>query len=352
MEFHWLKVNEGEDRWDEALNRFPDASFSLLYGWRKVYEKALGLKTYYLQVEEKGQVIGLCPLVYMNSPFIGRGSYLISLPFMTRAGICADDPQTRKVITDRIIEKAGELKAGFVELRELKTDALPGGFPSNEEHVQMVLDLPEDWTRFEKEIAPRIRQMKKARQAGLEIRSGKGEELLADFYTVFSQRMRELVFPVYPKTYFSAVLTNFEKQSQLTLVYDQDRPLGGMLLFTFKDVCSAPYVATLLEQHSAHPNQLLYYAAIRRAWEQGCRTFDFCRSQIGSGTFTFKSQWKAKPKSLVYHYPACKGQRPPKTIGQAQGSFAFYLADKIWPRLPLPVTQWLGGRLIRHLVLA
>lgn len=352
MEFHWLKGNEGEHRWDEALNRFPDAPFSLLYGWRKVYEKALGLKTYYLLVEEQGQVTGLCPLVYMKSPFLGPGSYLISLPFMTRAGICVQDSRTREVITDRIIKKAGEIQAGLVELRELKTDHLQGSVLSNNEHVQMVLDLPEDWTRFEKEIAPRLRQVKKARKAGLEIRQGNGEELLADFYRVFSQRMRELVFPVYPKAYFRTILEYFEKQTRLVLVYDQGRPLGGMLLFTFKDICSAPYVATLIEQHSAHPNQLLYYSAIRQAWEQGCRTFDFCRSQIGSGTFTFKSQWKAQPRSLAYLYPACKDQSLLPTIGQARGSWVFQLAEKVWPHLPLPVTQWLGGRLIRHLVLA
>ena len=40
------------------------------------------------------------------------------------------------------------------------------------------------------------------------------------------------------------------------------------------------------------------------------------------------------------------------SVGQAQKSTAFLLAEKIWPRLPLPVTQWLGGKLIRQLVLA
>ncbi len=352
MEIRWLNIDEGEDLWDQALSRFPELSFSLLYGWRKVYEKALRLKTYYLMVEEAGQVRGLCPLVYMKSPWIGRGSYLISLPYMTRAGICALDQEIREIMISRSIEKAREIKAGFVELRELAADRIPLIFSANDEHIQMVLDLPEDWARYEKEIAPRLRQVKKARKAGLTIRTGRGEALLSDFYGVFSKRMRELLFPVYPKKYFEMIFEVFTRQAQLTLVYDQGKPLGGMLLFKFMDTCSAPYVASLVEHQASYPNQLLYYTAIRQAWEEGYRKFDFCRSQVDSGTFTFKSQWKAKPKNLIYQYPLCNGERPAPSIGQAQKSLAFYLARKIWPRLPLPVTQWLGGRLIRQLVLA
>ena len=352
MEFRWIDMDEGEVLWDQALNRFPGVPFSLLYGWRKVYEKALKLKTHYLMVEADGQVMGLCPLVYMKSPWLERGTFLISLPYMTRAGICALDQKTRDTMINRLIDKARELKAGFVELRELTSNRFPASFPSNDEHVQMVLELTEDWARYEKEIAPRLRQVKKAQKAGLEIRIGKGEDLLSDFYRVFSQRMRELFFPVYPKNYFRMILKIFQEEAQLVLVYTQGKPLGGMLLFKFRDTCSAPYVATLVEHQVSHPNQLLYYGAIRQAWEEGYRNFDFCRSQIHSGTFNFKSQWKAKPQGLTYLYPLCNGERPVPSVGQAQKSTAFLLAGKIWPRLPLPVTQWLGGKLIRQLVLA
>jgi serine/alanine adding enzyme len=291
-------------------------------------------------------------LVYMKSPWVGGGTFLLSLPYMTRAGICALDQETRDIIVDRVIEKARELKADFVELRELADKGLATPFPSNTEHVQMVLEFPKDWTRYEKEIAPRLRQVKKAQKAGLEIRQGKGEELLSDFYEVFSRRMRELLFPVYPKKYFRMILESFKDQAQLVLVYDQGKPLGGMLVFKFRDTCSAPYVATLVERHSSHPNQLLYYTAIHQAWEEGYQTFDFCRSQVHSGTFTFKSQWKAKPEDLIYQYPLYKVEKPLPTVGLAQSSWTFRLAEKIWPRLPLPFTQWLGGKLIRQLVLA
>jgi serine/alanine adding enzyme len=351
MKFHWLNMEEGDALWDRALDQFSEVPFSLLYAWRKVYEKALRLKTYYLMAQEKERVIGLCPLVYIKSPWIGRGSFLISLPYMTRAGIVVSDPLTREIMIQQVITKARDLKADFVELRELAGDRFLH-FPSNQEHVQMVLDLPEDWDRYEKEIAPRIRQIKKARNAGLEIRRGKGKILLADYYRVFSQRMKELIFPVYPKKYFEMILDLFHDQAELVMVYDRERPLGGMLRLAFKGVCSVPYVATLVEHHGSYANQLLYYEAIHQAWKDGIRTIDFCRSQIDSGTFTFKRQWKAIPRNLIYQYPLCKGETSVPTLGRAQGSLTFRLTSMIWPHIPLSMTQWLGGKLIRQLILA
>jgi serine/alanine adding enzyme len=353
MSDYWLSMEEGQARWDQALEQFPDPSFSMLYGWRVIYEKALGLKTFYLMSSGRGNdVRGICPLVLMRSPWIGRGTFLVSLPYMTRAGICVRDADTRTIILDRIKAKARELKAGFVELRELSTGDEPLLFPSNQEHIQMVLEIPRDWNQYEREVAPRLRQVKKANKAGLTIKRGRGTDLLNDFYAVFSQRMKELIFPVYPKEYFKMILEIFSSQAELLLVYDQDTPLGGMLLFSFRSVCSAPYVATLIKGQVSHPNQLLYYSALRQAWERGFQIFDFCRSQVGSGTFNFKNQWKAKPRELVYYYPVCKNRNLLPRVGQAQRSWSFQVAEKIWPRLPLPVTQWLGRRLIRQLVLA
>jgi serine/alanine adding enzyme len=353
MSDFWLKIGEGQAEWDQALEHFQDPAFSMLYGWRTVYEKTLGLKTFYLMVSGKDhEVRGLCPLVLMRSPWIARGDFLISLPYMTRAGMCARDGKSRSLVLDLIKEKAGELKAGFVELRELSAGEDSAVFPDNREHIQMMLELPQLWVEYEKAIAPRLRQVKKARQAGLTVKRGRGEELLNDFYRVFSQRMKELVFPVYPKDYFKNILEVFPARAELFMVYNQSTPLGGMLLFRYKEVCSAPYVATLIKGQESHPNQLLYYSAIRQAWEEGFRFFDFCRSQVGSGTYNFKSQWKAKPRELVYYYPVCKDRNLLPTVGQAQHSWPFQMAEKIWPRLPLPLTQWLGRRLIRQLVLA
>jgi hypothetical protein len=120
VDWKWLPAGEGEKAWDQGLERFAEAPYSLLYGWRRVYEEALGLKTYYLLVENRGQVRGLCPLVLMKSPWFGGGRHLISLPFQTRAGLWALDPALREEMLAAVGARAEALKAGTVELRELE----------------------------------------------------------------------------------------------------------------------------------------------------------------------------------------------------------------------------------------
>ena len=351
MESRWLKSEEGQSLWDEALERFPEACFSLLYGWRQVYERAFKLKAYYLLAEDQGQVQGLCPLVFMKSPLISRGTYLISLPFMTRAGILAADSAGRDFLLRQVLEKARELKADSIELRELDNQG-SGETASNQEHVQMILDLPGDWNHFEKQVSPRLRQVKKALNSGLTVKKGRNESLLVDFYEIFSRRMRELFFPVYPKAFFKEILLVFKNRVHLVVVYEGEKPLGGMLVFRFRDTISFPYVASLVQHQALFPNQLLYHSAIRMAWEEGFKRVDFCRSQVNSGTYSFKTQWKARPQALAYRYPLYKSGDPLPSIQGARNSWTYRLAERIWPCLPLPVTRWVGGRLIKQLVLA
>jgi len=351
VDWKWLPVGEGGTAWDQGLELFADAPYSLLYGWRRVYEEALGLNTYYLLIEDRGQVRGLCPLVLMKSPWLGGGRHLISLPYQTRAGLWTLDPALREGMLAAVSAQAEALKAETVELRELEGLQDPE-IPANQEHVEMILELPGDWRAFEKEVSPRLRQARKARQSGLVVRQGVEKELVEDFYRVFSMRMQELVFPVYPLRFFQKILQVFPNRCRLLLVYKGTVPVAGMLLFHYRDSVSAPYVASLTAYQNEHPNQLLYQTALRDTWEAGAPYFNFCRSQSGSGTYQFKRQWKAQPRPLRYLYPRVKNSGGVCSVGQARQSLAYRLAATIWPRLPLSWTQWLGSRLIRRLVIA
>jgi FemAB-related protein (PEP-CTERM system-associated) len=351
MRFIWLDHKDNGERWDQALEQFPDAPYSLLYGWRRVYEEALRLPTYYLLAEEGGAVAGLCPLVLMKGAWPGGRGFLISLPYQTRSGLWAAHPQAREGLLEALGELARERRVGTVELRERNREEAGSG-PGNREHVEMVLELPVDWKSYERKIAPRVRQMRRAREKGLEVRQGRDGKLLADFYRVFSLRMRELLFPVYPLAFFRKILEVFTARSGLVMVYKGDEPLAGMLRLEFRDTVSAPYVAALQGAQEEFPNQLLYYEAIRQAWEAGFRFFSFCRSQVDSGTYQFKKQWQARPLPLHYSYPRVQPGRSLLSVEQARRSLTYRLAGQVWPRLPLSWTQWLGGRLIRRLVIA
>jgi hypothetical protein len=82
---------------------------------------------------------------------------------------------------------------------------------------------------------------------------------------------------------------------------------------------------------------------LERAVERGSRRFDFGRSTIDSNTFRFKQQWGARPEPSCWQYYVRRG-----TLGDMRPDHGrFRLAIKAWRHLPLPVSRWLGPRIVR-----
>jgi hypothetical protein len=88
---------------------------------------------------------------------------------------------------------------------------------------------------------------------------------------------------------------------------------------------------------------VMYWNLLQRAIERGSQVFDFGRSTMNEGTFAFKKQWGAKPSPAVWQYYVRKGQcdamRPDNT--------KFSMAIRVWQRLPLALTNYLGPRIVR-----
>ena len=86
---------------------------------------------------------------------------------------------------------------------------------------------------------------------------------------------------------------------------------------------------------------------IEHAIAAGLTTFDFGRSTPGEGTYQFKEQWGARPVAALL------GIRP----GRADAALPdltpknprFQAAIAAWKRLPVPVTRWLGPRIVRSI---
>src|SRR5262249_44688684 len=66
--------------WDAFAAAHPDAVGYHDWAWRLVFTGAFGHEPIYLIAREAGRVVGLLPLVYVNSFLFGRA--MISLPFL------------------------------------------------------------------------------------------------------------------------------------------------------------------------------------------------------------------------------------------------------------------------------
>jgi len=112
----------------------------------------------------------------------------------------------------------------------------------------------------------------------------------------------------------------------------------------WKDEVLPYYGASDPALNHANPNNFMYYDLMRSAGQEGLRGFDFGRSKKGSGSYAFKSRWGMTERELPYEVLLVKRTSLPNF---SPTNPKFELALKVWRRLPLAVTRFLGPRLIR-----
>ena len=80
--------------------------------------------------------------------------------------------------------------------------------------------------------------------------------------------------------------------------------------------------------------------------KEGYTQFDFGRSSPNEGTYKFKRQWGAQPVQCYWQYWLSTGDELPEINPQNP---KYQRAIRTWQRLPIPVTKWLGPKIVKYL---
>src|SRR3990172_5430984 len=313
------------------------------YRWGTVIERSFGHKYLVLFSEgDDGIVNGVLPLVQMKS--WSFGNFIVSMPFFNYGGVCAEDGQTQDRLVAEAIRIAKDIKADHIEFRQ--DNPLDNGFPAKTTKVSMRLDLPisseELWKSYPSKLRSQIRVPQKA---GMIARIGQVEEL-ESFHEVFSENMRDLGTPVYPKLFFVNILDQFPKSTWICSVYMGDTPVASGFLVGFKNRIEIPWASSIRKHNRMSPNMLLYWSCLRFACEKGFAIFDFGRSTPEESTYKFKEQWGAVPTPMRWSYWIGDGGKLPDITPRNR---KYHLSIGIWKKLPLPITKILGPRVIKNI---
>jgi FemAB-related protein (PEP-CTERM system-associated) len=205
----------------------------------------------------------------------------------------------------------------------------------------MLLKLESDmWERLDRKVRNQIR---KAQRSDLTVEQG-GSDLLDDFYLVFARNMRDLGTPVYPRRMFLEVLDAFPERTRLHIVRLHGRPVGAGLAYRTGSTTEVPSASSIRDFNSLCVNHLLYWNVIERAVESGGTLLDFGRSTPNDGTYKFKAQWGAQPVPLHWEYRLAAGETLPNV---SPANPKFHLAIECWKRLPVPIANYIGPRIVR-----
>ncbi|HBA27642.1 MAG TPA: FemAB family PEP-CTERM system-associated protein [Nitrospinae bacterium] len=346
--------DEAKEEWNRFLSESENASFASLFDWKAVYEEVFGFKTFYLLIKGNKKVRGILPLILIKSPLIGKGSFLISTPYITQSGICLNgfnvDPTP---VIDRLSQLIKDCGARYVEIRQI-IPFMSDTLFTRKDNFTFQIDLSKGAEKLWEGFTPKVRnQIRKAQKSGIEIVTGKDKYFIDSFYHVFSKRMKELSFPAYPKKYIESIIKNFNNNSRIILARYKGKVIGGMLLISFSDTLSNPYAATLVEYNSLCPNNLMYWEAIQQGARDGFSVFDMGRSQAGRGTYEFKKQWGAEPVQLYYQYLFAEDEKENREkFFNLEESPLFNIYSFVWRRLPTTVTNLIGNYLVKQLYTA
>ncbi len=332
--------------WDDYATSSSHAGPYLTTAWKTALEQAYGHRTFYLAARDNASITGVLPLVFIRPP-LGKAR-LVSLPYCDFGGMLADDVQTAESLLNSALALAGEHRAGL-EIRcaePLSQAEAHGSFAQATDKCRMLLELPGSsaslWSGFKSKLRS---QIKRPAKDGLTARLGH-LELLPDFYHVFCRNMRDLGSPVHSTRWIKSVVKSFGENALVCVVYLDESPVAGGILLMHARSATVPWASTLREYNRLSPNMLLYWTFLEYAADNSCTRFDFGRSTPGEGTYSFKSQWGARPVPLAWY--RLKSEVKANCSAGGKGSLRS-TGERLWRSLPLPAANFIGPRIRKYI---
>lgn len=329
-------------QWDEYVAGAPDAATYHGYGWRHVIREAFGRETHYLAAREGGRVCGVLPLARLRSRLFG--DFLVSLPYFNYGGVIAESHDIELELLETACELGRKLGVSHIEFRHRSQRFADR--PARTDKVTMILDLPASSDALWQSLGTKVRaQVKRPQRAGATSESG-GAELVADFYAVFAENMRDLGTPVYGRNFFTTMFARFPADFRVFVVRLEGRPVAAAVVVCHRGTLEIPWASSLRSANPLGVNMLLYWSILEYAFGRRLGTVDFGRCTRDSGPYRYKQQWGARPVPLYWHYWLRDGGELPRLN---HSNPKYEAAIQAWRRLPLSVANRLGPLLVRNL---
>lgn len=294
----------GREEWNAFARRATQALYSHRWEWGETLARVYGVPIVRLAVRrgENGGLAGILPLILFAPPAGERR--LIALPYTDAAGIAAEDEQAATALLAAALTCLRETRSGHLELRQAGAAvALPAvaeavTSAAHTFKTGLVRALPESTEALWANLGAKVRnQVRKAQREHCVATVG-GGELVEEFFSVFSENMRDLGSPVHDPALFRAMAQRMP--GTIVLVRRSGLPVAGAMVFLHGGVLYNPWASSLRRFRPLCPNMLLYWSMLAYGIQCGCHVFDFGRSSPDSPACRFKEQWGGRRRPLTW----------------------------------------------------
>ena len=327
--------------WDDYVLSHAQGTFFHRYGWKRLVESNYRYPGHYLLAERDGALCGLFPLGEVKHFLFGHS--LISVPFCVYGGALADDDAVREALETHAVQLAEKLGVDHLEVRNeqpvrddwLRKEGL---------YVTFKRGLSADHEANLSAIPRKQRAMvRKGIKAGL---TGEPDDSIDNLYEAYSQSVRNLGTPVFPKSHFRAIRAEFGDDVDVITVRHEGKVVASVMNYYFRDQVLPFYGGGISAARSLAANDFMYWEVMRRAVDRGCRVFDFGRSKVDTGSYRFKKHWGFQPEPLSYEYHLVKATQMPD-LNPNNPKYRLFI--NAWKKLPVGVSRAIGPWLARGL---
>lgn len=296
-----------------------------------------------LVAERLGVITGWLPLTEVRSALFGKA--LVSSGFGVGGGICAASDGAVQALAQAAEGYA--VSGGFGGI-ELRGGPIPSGWDQwSDKHCGFERALAANDEAELNAIPRKARaEVRKGLGFGHRVTAGRGRADVAAHYACYSESLRNLGTPAFPRALFTAMLEAFPDSSDILTVWQGETPLASVFNFYHQGAVMPFWGGGVVAARAARANELMYYELMLHARARGMARFDFGRSKTGSGPYNFKRNWGFAPQPLTYGAWTAPGQDK-RNIDPTDASYSRKI--EFWKKLPLPVANTLGPWIARGL---
>lgn len=314
--------------------------------WLSAVEQGTGNRALVLVAERLGEITGVLPLNEIHSPIFGR--LLASTGFAVDGGLLVEDDATGDALLALAERLAVSHSCPTIELRGGPVDDRRSGWTlRTQSHCGFVAPLAADDEAQLTAIPRKQRaEVRKSLANDFIIEVGTGSEDRAAHYAVYSESVRNLGTPVFPRALFDAVLDAYGDQADILTVRHEGRPVASVLSLYWRGAVMPYWGGGTWDARRLRANDRMYYELMLHARRRGSDRFDFGRSKTESGAYHFKRNWGFAPEPLSYAVwtaPGCDKRDADPTSAKHK------LQISLWQRLPLSIANRVGPWIARGL---
>jgi len=343
LEYILIRLATQKDRqaWDEYVQQHADGTIFHLSKWQMVIERTFRHRNLSLIAEEQGTIVGIFPIIELKSRLFGHS--LCSVPFAELGGPLADNVQISIQLLNHASEQATQLNCDYIEL---KNKVALEGLPTKDLYVN-----------FSREIFPDVEENLLAipRKSRAAVRKGIKEGLVAsfgvdqfkDFYQLMAHSYHQLGTPIFAKQFFKTFLDVFASDCSVMVVRTKGGiPIAGVLSFYYKERLLPFYAGSLMDYRKLCPNDFMYWELMKDGCEKGYKIFDYGRSKVDTGSYSFKKHWGFEPEPLAYQYRLITAKEMPN-LSPANPKYKRKI--EMWRKMPFALTKIVGPPLAKYL---